>query len=129
MQEWHQKNQPNLKIQVKIFLKCPFWSIATKLENIWTKIFLQEVGQESCGWNSICQILILPLWLATAPWFLVKTSQILKQLMVFFPKSREKIKTLDSLTAEVFPQYCLFFSILAIFRRKSGVKIGPVYFP
>ena len=29
---------------------------------------------------------------------------------------------LDSSTSELFPHYCLFFSILAIFRRKRGVK-------
>ena len=27
--------------------------------------------------------------------------------------------------AEVFPHYCLFFSILTIFRRKRGLKAGP----
>ena len=27
--------------------------------------------------------------------------------------------------ADVFPQYCLFFSILTILRRKRGVKVGP----
>ena len=31
---------------------------------------------------------------------------------------------LDSSTAESFPHYRLFFSILAIFRRKRGVKTG-----
>ena len=31
---------------------------------------------------------------------------------------------LDSLMAEVFPQYCLFFSILAIFRGKLGSKLS-----
>ena len=32
---------------------------------------------------------------------------------------------LDSSVAEVFPKYCLFFSILATFRRKRGVRVGP----
>ena len=32
---------------------------------------------------------------------------------------------LDSSMAKVSPHYCLFFSILAIFRRKRGVKVGP----
>ena len=32
---------------------------------------------------------------------------------------------LDSSMAEVFPHYCLFFSILTIFRRKRGLKAGP----
>ena len=31
---------------------------------------------------------------------------------------------LDSSMAEVFPHYCLFFFILAIFMRKRGVKVG-----
>ena len=35
-------------------------STAAKLEDIWAIIFLQEVDQKSCGWNSICQIFILP---------------------------------------------------------------------
>ena len=32
---------------------------------------------------------------------------------------------LDSPLAEVFPLYCLSFSILAIFREKQVVKVGP----
>ena len=32
---------------------------------------------------------------------------------------------LDSSMAEVFSRHCLFFSILAVFRRKRGVKVGP----
>ena len=32
---------------------------------------------------------------------------------------------LDSSMTDVFPQYCLFFSILTILRRKRGVKVGP----
>ena len=31
--------QPNLKIWVKVFLKCHLWSIAAKLENVETNIF------------------------------------------------------------------------------------------
>ena len=49
MYVWYQEDQPNLKIWVKMFLKFPLWSIAEKLENIWTKNVLQEVDQESCG--------------------------------------------------------------------------------
>ena len=49
MYELYQENQPNLKIWVKRFLKYSLWSIATKLESVWTKIFLQEVDQESSG--------------------------------------------------------------------------------
>ena len=32
---------------------------------------------------------------------------------------------LDSSMAEVFSRHCLFFSILAVYRRKRGVKVGP----
>ena len=119
-----------MKIWVKIFLKCPLWSTAAKLGNIWTKIFLQEVEQESCTWKSICQILILTLWLVTPPCFLLKISQILQKVIAFFPKRGRADKNfiltyLDSSVAEVFPKYCLFFSILATFRRKRGVRVGP----
>ena len=123
-----------MKIRAKVFLKCSLWSIAEKLENIWTKIFLQEVDQELCGWNSICQILILSLWLMTPPFFLVKISQILQKLIAFFPERGEEIKTsfwhmwiaqFSCTMAEVFPHYGVFFSILAIFRRKRGVQVGP----
>ena len=34
---------------------------------------------------------------------------------------------LDSSVAEVLPHYCLVFSILVIFRKKRGVKVGPVW--
>ena len=83
----------NLKIRVKIFLKCPLWSIVAKLENIWTKMFLQEVDQESCGRNSIYQILTLPLWLVTPPYFQVKIFQILQKVMAFFPERGEEMRT------------------------------------
>ena len=55
--------------------------------------FLQKVDQESCRWNSISQILILPFWLVTPPCFRVKISQILQKVIVSFPKRREKKKT------------------------------------
>ena len=118
-----------MKIRVNIFVECPLWSIAAKLENIWTKMFLQEADQESCGWNSICQILILPLWLAILLCFPVNLSQILQKVIVVFPGKgrwdKDFILThLDGSMAEMFPHYCLFFSILIIFRRKRGVKVG-----
>ena len=93
MQEWYQENQPNLKIQVKRFLKYPLWSIAAKLENIWTKIFLQEVDQESYGRRIFVKFWSSPYWLLTPPCFLVKISQILQKVIVFLPKRGEKIKT------------------------------------
>ena len=47
-----------------------------------------------------------------------------------FPRKERQDKDfiltcLDSSMAKVFPHYCLFFSISAIFRRKRGVKVGP----
>ena len=125
---WYQENQPNLKIRVEIFLKCSLWYIAAKLENIWTKIILQEVHQESCGWNIICQILILPIWLVTPPCFLVKLSQILQKVIVFFPERGEEIKI--SFWHIWIAQWLKFFRstayffILTIIRRKRGVKLG-----
>ena len=119
-----------MKIKVKIFVECPLWSIAAKLENIWTKIFLQEADQESCGWNSICQILILPLWLAILLCFLVNLSQILQKVIVVFPGKGRWDK--DSFWhiwmaqwLKFFRTTAYFFSILIIFRRKRGVKVGP----
>ena len=83
------KKQPNLKIQVKVFLKRP---IATKLEKAGTKLFLQEVDQESFGWNRICQILVLILSLVTPPYFLEKIAQILQKVIVFSLEIGEEIK-------------------------------------
>ena len=87
-----------------------------------------------CGWNSICQILILSFWLMTPPFFLVKISQTLQKSIVFFPERGEEIKTsfwhmwiaqFSCSMAEVFTHYGVFFLILVIFRRKRGVKVRP----
>ena len=93
------------------------------------KNFLQEVDQESGGWNSNCQILILPLWLVTPPCFL-KLSQIFLKSNGIFPEKGKGNKDfilayLDSSMADVVMHYCLFFFILTIFRRKGGLKNGP----
>ena len=54
---------------------------------------------------------------------------IAKTNRIFPGKAREDIDFiltyLDSSMAEVFSRYCLFFSILTIFRRKRWVKLGP----
>ena len=107
------------------FLECPLSSIAGKLENIWTKIFLQEVGQESCGWKSICQILIPFLWLVTPPCFLVKISQILQKVVVFFPGKRREDKDLiltclDSSVTENYRTAAYFLDFDNLQEEKRG---------
>ena len=67
-------------------------SITAKLGNDGTKMLLQEVGQESCWWNRVCQILILILWIVTPPCFLAKIAQILQNVIAFFPERGEEIK-------------------------------------
>ena len=55
---------------------------------------------------------------------------IAKSNPIFHGKGKEDkdfiLTYLDSSMAEVFPHYCLFFSILVIFRRKRGVKVAKV---
>ena len=72
MWAWYQAKQLNLKICVKLFLKCPLWYIAPKLENVGTKTFLQEVDKNCVDKIGFCQTLILPLWVVTSPCFPVK---------------------------------------------------------
>ena len=76
------------------FSEMSFVISSRKTEKYLNQFFLQEVDQEPCGWNSICQILILPLWLVTPPCFLVKLPQILQKVIVFFPEGGGEIKTL-----------------------------------
>ena len=85
----YQEMQPNFKIWAIIFLKCP---AASKLESIRTKIFLQEVDQQFCEWNSICQILVLTLWPVTPPCFLPKKAQLVQNVIAFFPEKGEEIE-------------------------------------
>ena len=95
--------------------------------------FLQDFDQEPCEWNSICQILILPLWLVTPPCFLIKLPQILQKVIVFFLErerwNKDFILTyLDSSIAEVFPHYYLFFFDFVHLQEgksKRGLKVGP----
>ena len=103
-----------------------------KTEKYLNQFFLQEVDQKPCGWNSICQILILPLWLVTPPCFLIKLPQILQKVIVFFPERGGEIKTLFwhiwiAQWLKIFCTITYFFSILIIFKRESqrGLKVGP----
>ena len=102
----------------KIFLKYPLRSIATKLENVGTKMFLQ-----------IYKILILTLWFVTPPCFLAKIAEMLQKVIVFLRKGRGDraliLTDLNSPMVEVFPCYCLSFSISTIFRGKRVVKVRP----
>ena len=103
-----------------------------KTKKYLNQLFVQEVDQEPCGWNSICQILIIPLWLVTSPCFLVKLPQILQEVIVFFPERGGEIKTLFwhiwiAQWLKFFRTTTYFFSILTIFKRESqrGLKVGP----
>ena len=119
------RKQAKFENSVKIFLKCPLWSIAAKLENIWTKIFWQEVDQESCELNVICEILILSLWIVTPSWFLIKISQLLQNVIAFLPERGEDIKTSFDIFGEL--NGWGFSALLLIFFRfwpSSGGKKG-----
>ena len=113
----------------KIFQKCPLWSIVTKLENIWITFFFTGswpeivwLKQHYSNFDSTsltCDPALFPG---------KNISNIAKSNRIFPGKGRwdkDFILTyLDSSMAEVFPHYRLFFSILVIFRRKRGVKVG-----
>ena len=77
--------EAKFKIWVKIFLKCPLWPIW------WNQNFLQEVDQESFGWNRTSKIMILIVWLVTPPCFLPKIVQIVQRVIVFFPERWEEM--------------------------------------
>ena len=115
---------------VKIFLKRPLWPIATKLESAGTRIFLQEVVQESCGWNKICQNLMLTLCIVTPPCFLAKIVQVVQKVIVFFPERGEEIepwfcRIWISQWLKFFCTTTYLFTISSILRGKWGVKVGP----
>ena len=71
------------------FSEMSFVISSRKTEKYLNQFFLQEVDQ-----NSICQILILFLWLVAPPCFLVKLPQILQKVIVFFPEGGGETKTL-----------------------------------
>ena len=111
-----------LENTVKIFLKCPLWSIAAKLKNVGTKVFLQ-VYKILSNFNSnplICDPTLFPD---------KNNPNVAKSNCVFPGKGRRDraliLTYLDSLMAEVFPHYCWSFLISAISRGKQVVKIGP----
>ena len=60
---------------------------------------------------------------------LAKIVQILQKVIECFPERGEGkgliLTYLNRPLAKVFPYYWSFFSILVIFRRKLGVKVGP----
>ena len=96
-----------------MWLKYPFWARPAKLESVGTKIFLLEVDQESCEWNE-------PLTCG-----LKKSPNSTKSNRIFSGKWRAMILTyLDSLMADIFPLYCQYISITAIFRGKRWTKAG-----
>ena len=99
-----------------MWLKYPFWPRAAKLESVGTKIFLLEVDLESCEWND-------PLTCD-----LKKGPNSAKSNRIFPGKwrgYRAMILTyLDSLMADIFPLYCQYISITAIFRGKRWTKAG-----
>ena len=75
-------------------------------------------------------MILLLLWLVTTPRFVVKISEILQKVIVFFLAKGDGIKTSfwHNWIAEwlMFSALLLiFFFILAIFRRKRVVKVGP----
>ena len=89
---WYHEMQPNLKIQVKIFLRCRLWPTAAKMESVGNKIFLQEFDQESCELKRLCDSLIMTIWLVTLSCFLSKTAQIVQKVILFFPERGEEIE-------------------------------------
>ena len=90
-----------------------------------SKFFLQEVDQEYCGWNRICQILILTLWLVTPPCFLGKIAQILQIVIIFFPEREEEIKLLFDIFGWSFSALPLISFDFSHLQWKQGIKVRP----
>ena len=87
------------------------------------KLFLQDVDRNCVDKIGFCQTLIVPLSVVTPPCCDPGKNRPQrgkgrgdKALILIY---------LDSPTAEVFQHQFLFFSILAIFRAKRAVKVGP----
>ena len=103
-------------------MRCPLQSIAGKLENAGTKMFLQ-IYQILSNFDSnrlICDSTLFP----------GKNSPNIAKSNRVFPGEWRGDRTLiltylNSPMAKVFSHYCLSFLLLAIFRRKSVVKVGP----
>ena len=103
-------------------MKYPLESIAGKLENVGTKMFLQ-IYKILSNFDSnllICDPTLFPG---------KNSPNIAKSNHVFSGEwggDRALILTqLNSAMAKVFPHYYLSFLLLAIFRRKRVVKFGP----
>ena len=124
---WYQENQQNLRVRVKIFLKCLLWSVAAKLKSAWTKLFLQEIDQEPCRWKRICQILILTFWLMIPPLFPAKNSPNSAESNRVLSEGKGNnaliLTDLDSPMAEVFPERYLFFRFRPCSGRNEGSKL------
>ena len=111
-----------LKNPVKIFLKCPLRFITVKVNNVGTKMFSQiyKISSNLDSNPLICDPIL----------FLGKNSPNIAKNNRIFPGKRGGDRVLiltylDSPMAEVFPHFCLSFSILAIFRGEQVVKVGP----
>ena len=106
---------------VIFFLKGPLWSMAAKLGNFGTKMFLYIYKILSNFYFNpmICDPTLFP----------AKTSpNIAKSNRVFPGKGRWDraliLKYLYNPMVEVFPRHCLSFSISVIFSEKRVVKVG-----
>ena len=69
-----------------------FVTYSHKAGKYWNQFFCTGSWQESCGWNRICQILILLLRPVAALSFLRKIAQIVQKVIVFFQERREEIE-------------------------------------
>ena len=79
--------------------------------------------------TKVCQILILTLWYFDPTLFPDKNSRNIAKSNRFFPgKGRGDgaliLTYLVSPMAEIFPHYCLSFSISVIFRGRRVAKVG-----
>ena len=115
MYAWKQKKQPNLKIRVKTF-QISFVIYSPKLENVGTKIPLQEVDQESFGSNlSLSNFDSYSLTYDHALFSDKNSPNIAKSNRIFSGKERGNkvlvLTYLDSPVADVFRHYCLFFYV------------------
>ena len=124
------EKHPNLKIEVKILLKCPFLPIATKLESTGTIFFFNIQLLRHCN----IAIGYAKFWFRPFKvWprcFLVKITQIGHKVIIFFLEREEKIgpwlcHMWIFLWLNFFLMKMLFFSVLAISMGKRGIKVQP----
>ena len=111
-----------LENPVRIFLKCPLQSIAAKLENVGTKMFLQIYKiLTNFDYNPlICHPTLFP----------GKNSPNIAKSDRIFPGKRKEDRALiltylNNPMDEVFSSCSLSFSISAIFSGKRVIKVGP----